>query len=250
MEKDNKLIRLFWTSGWDSTFRLLQILLTTDRIVEPHFILRTEQSTGIEIDAQIKIRRLISRKYPEVMPRLLPTVYTNAELIKVFKDIKDEIESLRKEGRYVDPQYDLMANYCRQFNIDEIELGLEKTPGEPAEEWLDKHFHGASVFNCFRYPVFHLTKRDMLKIIRENKWDDIMDLTNFCRRPIIKVTPCGTCGPCIDTVVAGMDFRLPFKARMKARVQTPLRVFWRNNYPKYQNNRFFKFAKKKLENRF
>ncbi len=63
-----------WTGGWDSTFRVVQLLMTTDEVVQPHFLIRDEGSTDIEINAMNNIRRLISREYTSVMPRFLPTI--------------------------------------------------------------------------------------------------------------------------------------------------------------------------------
>lgn len=250
MNTGQATIRLFWTSGWDSTFRLIQVLMTTDKTVEPHFIIRTEHSTGIEIDAQIKIRRMISRKYPEVMSRLLPTVYVNAELIPEFQDIKDEIEEQRKEGRHIDPQYDILANYCRKFDIDKIDVGIIREPDGDSEKWLDKHLRGVKAFNSFSYPITQVTKEDIYKIAKEHGWDDIMNLTSFCRKPNFKVTPCGICGPCVDTVIAGLTYRFPIKSRLKANIQAPFRKFWRKHYYQNQDHWFFKSAKIFLEKRF
>jgi len=241
---------IFWTGGWDSTFRIIQLLMTTDNVVQPHFIIRDEGSTGIEINAMNNIRRLISREYASIFHRFLPTIYANALLIEKDEGIADEIEELIRDGKIIDPQYILMANYCREFNINEIELGLEVYPGESQQEFLDMHFGEATAFKCFRYPIFHLTKEDMLQIAKQNDWVKILSLTSFCRKPLIKANACGICGPCIDTVVAGLDFRLPYGSRIKARIQKPFRVFWRNHYYKNQNNWFFKFVKSRLENTF
>ena len=178
----------------------------------------------------IKIRRKISQEFTDVMHRFLPTLYVNAEIIKSFDDINQQIADLKKVVK-INEQYVLMANYCREYDIKEIDVSLDKTPGQSAEEWLQEHFKGYKVFNRFRYPIFHLTKYDMYKIAVENKWMDILSLTSFCRRPDVKITPCGTCGSCVDTVISGMGFRLPLTARIKAKIQIPFRTYWRKNYP-------------------
>ena len=250
MKKKQADIKLFWTSGWDSTFRLIQVLMTTDLTIEPHFIIRTEHSTGIEIDAQIKIRRLISRKYPEVISRLFPTVYMNADLITSYEDVFDEIESMRQTGRHINIQYDLLACYCRQFNIEKIEVGIIQELGGDSEKWLDDHLRGVEAFNCFTYPIALVTKKDIDEITKKNGWDDIMALTSFCRRPKFNIRPCGACGPCFDTVKDGLSHRLPMKSRLKAKIQAPFRLFWRKYYYQNQNNWFFKSSKKALEKWF
>lgn len=240
---------IFWTGGWDSTFRLIQLLRTSNAVVQPHYILRHEDSTGVEISAMIKIQREIIRQFPDVKLRLLPTKYIDGDLIKNNKNIDEQISNLRKTTK-LNEQYRLMANYCWEKNIHEIEVSLDQTPGQSAQEWLDKHFKGASAFDSFTYPIFHLTKQDMLKIARENGWEEILFLTSFCRRPNVHVMPCGKCGPCVDAVYAGMSFRLPFIRRIKAKLQFPLRKLWRENYYKNQNNWFFKFFNKKFESKY
>ena len=241
---------VFWTGGWDSTFRVVQLLMTTDEVVQPHFIIRDEGSTGIEINAMNHIRRLISREYTSVFPRLLPTIYTNALLVEKDGNIQNQIEEFKRNNKIIDPQYVLMANYCKQFSIEEIELGVETNPGEIIEEWRDTFLPDSPAFKSFTYPISNLKKVDMLEIAKKNDWLKILSLTSFCRKPIIKVVPCGVCGPCVDAVVYGMGFRLPLRSRIKAMIQRPFRVIWRNHYHKNPNNRFFQFVKKKLEGKF
>ena len=245
-EKSNK-IHIFWTGGWDSSFRIVQLLMTTNYLVQPHYIIRHEESTGLEINAMIKIMRMISIKYPEVISRFLPTKYVDGLSVIKNKEIEEEFDKLKESGK-INEQYRVMLNYCRQFDIKKIEVSLDKTPGQSAQEWLDEHFQGSSIFNCFTYPIFHLTKYDMYKIAKKNNWDDILLHTSFCRRPKVKITPCGTCGPCVDAVYAGMGFRLPLIPRIKAKLQYPLRKFWRNQY-KNRNTRLYKFINDKLEKR-
>ena len=48
---------VFWTGGLDSTFRVLYLLHNTNKTVQPHYIVRHEDSTGNEIDAMIKIQK-------------------------------------------------------------------------------------------------------------------------------------------------------------------------------------------------
>jgi len=249
MTKSSKIIHLFWTGGWDSTFHLIQLLRETDDEIQPHYIVRHEDTTGIEIYVMTLIRREIIRVFPDVSSRFLPTHYVNEDLITNFEEINQQVEELRKTTR-VNDQYRIMANYCRENSIINIDVSLDKTPGQPAEEWLDEHFKGATAFDCFRYPIFHLTKYDMYKIAKKNEWDEILSLTSFCRRPHIKIEPCGTCGPCVDAVISGMGFRLPFLSRMKAKIQIPFRRYWRNNYNKKKNTKLFKFVTKKFESKF
>ena len=240
-------VDLFWTGGWDSSFRLIQLLLTTESQVQPHYIIRHEDSTGTEITTMIKIRRAIVRDFPEVRSRFLQTVYTNEDLISRYDDIEEQVKELSTQVR-VNDQYRIMSNYCRELSIDRIEVSLDKTPGETAQEWLEKHFKGIPAFSCFSYPIFDLTKADMLDIARTNGWEEILKMTSFCRRPP-KIKPCGPCGPCTDAVISGMGFRLPFKSRMKAKLLIPLRKYWRNNYDKNKGTKLFRLIERRFVGR-
>ena len=239
-------IRIFWTGGLDSTFRLVQLLMTTTNMVEPHYIVRHEDSTGIEINTMIQIRRTLIRKYPEVRSRFLPTVYINEAYIPEFKDIDEQIEELKKTGKVAE-QYQIMSNYCREFGVDKIEVALTRITGEKA--FFD-NFKNSPAFKSFTYPTIEMTKKEMLSIAKQNKWDDILFMTSFCRRPINKIAPCGVCGPCVDAVASGMGSRFPLLSRIKARIQIPFRNYYRKNYLKHNNSRFFKLIKRKFEHRF
>jgi hypothetical protein len=250
MKESTDTIHIFWTGGWDSTFRLIQALLTTEAKVQPHYIIRAEKSTGIEIYTMILIRRAINETYPEVRSRFIPTQYINADMITEFEDIDQQVDKLRKTAQ-INEQYRLMAHYCRQFGIEKVEVSLEKSPvpEEDSQEWLEKTFQNAPAFNCFAYPVFELTKSDMYEIAKANDWVKIMNLTSFCRRPNLEITPCGSCGSCSDAVKSGMGFRFPLKSRIKARIQIPLRKYWRNNYEHQKNKWFFKWIQRLFESR-
>lgn len=248
MKNTPNQIDIFWTGGLDSTFRLVQLLLQTDNPVQPHYIVRHEDSTGIEIDTMIQLRRSLVRKYPEIRSRFLPTVYVNEDLIPKFKEIDEEIEELSRQG-HVKEQYHIMSHYCKAFNIKQIEVALEGT-GDIDYDEKKFFFKNSDSFKCFTYPTLQLTKFEMFNQAKNEKWDDILLMTSFCRRPSRKkIAPCGVCGPCVDAVSAGMGFRLPFKSRVKAYIQIPFRKFWRNNYARHDKP-FFKFIRNKFEGKF
>jgi len=228
---------------------LVQLLLSTKFVVQPHYIVRSEDSTGIEIDAMINIRRAISREYPEVMTRFLPTLYTNAERIPSYPDITEQIEELSKSVK-IFAQYKMMSNYCRAFNIHKIEVCYEKNVDTlPGDLRLSQYFGNSKVFENFINPLEELTKRECYHTAKLNGWDDILNMTSTCRRPIKKIKPCGMCTTCIDMVIDGMGFTLPLSARIKANLQLPFRKFWRKHYPNHQNSKLFKLIHRKLEHR-
>jgi glutaredoxin len=247
MKESNHKVDLFWTGGWDSTFRLIQLLMTTGSTVQPHYIVRHEDSTGTEISTMIKIRRAIVRTFPEVEPRFLPTVYTNEDLVGSYEDIDEQVSQVRERVKMND-QYPIMASYCRERGIDKAEVSIIKVPGVDAVEWQKEHFQDAPAFRHFSFPVIHLSKVEILEIAREKGWEKIMYLTTFCRRPA-RTKPCGVCGPCTDAVMLGMGSRLPFRSRMKARLLIPFRKYWRNNYQKNKEKKLFRLIERKFVGR-
>jgi hypothetical protein len=244
METNVKKTDIFWTGGLDSTFRLVQ-LLTSD-MIQPHYILRSEDSTGNEIDAQIQIRRMIVNQFPEVRSRFLPTIYTNGDLIPSFEDINEQINELSKTIK-VREQYKIMSNYCRAFNIDQIEVSLIRLSGEHGPSF--ENFNSPA-FKSFFYPILEITKKELYKTAKKNHWNQILKQTSFCRRPRKKIRPCGLCGPCADAVESGMGFRFPILPYFKARLQIPLRKYWRKNYLKQDKSKFLRMIKRNFENRF
>lgn len=249
MEDNKKTIDIFWTGGMDSTFRVIQLLVETSSKVRPHYIVRHEHSTGIEIDTMIGIRREIVRKFPEVRSRFLPTKYTNEGCIRVFEEIDDEIEELRKTVR-VHEQYQILAHYCREFNINQIDLCYEGSlnPIFQGDKKVSFYFGNSLAFQSFNRVLGKMSKRACYDYAKEKGWDDILLMTTFCRRPRKRITPCGQCGPCIDVASRGMGFRLPLKSRIKANIIFPLRKFYRRNYLNH-DKWLFKLIKKKFENK-
>lgn len=246
MAHNEELIHIFWTAGMDSTFRLIQLLLTTKQIIQPHYIIGFEERNGVEIDTMLHLRKKIILKYPNVKDRFLHTNYINQGLIKNDYEIACEISLLREECIVTD-QYIYMANYCKAFNINRIEVAITKeTTLQP--KWI--HYLNCNAFNYFEYPIADLTKKDIVNIAIKNKWWDILTGTTFCHRPIKKIYACGICGPCNDAVMAGMGFRLPMVTRIKAKVLIPFRKFWRKNYLEQKENKLLLWVGRNFRNRF
>lgn len=246
MEKNN-IINVFWTGGMDSTFNLIQKLLTTSSLIHPHYIVRHEDSTGNEINTMINIRRAIIKKFPDVRSRFLPTTYTNEDYIPKFEEIDSEIAELRKKVR-VHEQYQIMAHYCKANNIDKIDVSYEMQADDSNSDGMSiaQYIGNTEAFKSFVNPLKEVTKKECYYLAKDNNWNDLLDLTSFCRRPRRKkIHPCGSCGPCIDVVKEGLGFRLPFSSRTKAKIQIPFRKFWRRNFLKHDKG-VFKIIKRYL----
>jgi len=238
---------VFWTGGLDSTFRLIFLLNSFKEPVQAHYIVRHEASTGNEIDAINKIRRAVTLRYPEWKANLLPTKYTNEELIPRSAKLALEIKKV-EEKVHVHEQLHILADYCQASDIEHIDISYERDENvEPGSLRVAQFFQVSPAFKSFHNAHEHLTKKDCYNMAVTEGWDDLLRMTSFCRRPRIKGKSCGICGPCCDAVKEGMGFRLPFIPRMKARMLIPFRQFYRKNYNKHDSNWFFLMIKRKLE---
>lgn len=251
MENKKKTHQVFWTGGLDSSYRVIRLLLTNEELVQPHYVIRHEESTGNEIDAMNNIRRAITKKFPDLRPNLLPTMYINEELIPDSEKVDAAVQALRKQMSRVHEQYQILAKYCKAYEIEEIDLTYERLSNEPASgiEGVSQHFGKNFPFDNFRNPHTQISKRECYDQAKKEGWTDLLKMTSFCRRPRKKGKPCGTCGPCNDVLKEGMGFRLPFSSRVKANILMPLRDFYRNNYEKHDTRWFFRMIKKRFEHR-
>lgn len=234
----NDTTHLFWTGGWDSTFRLLQLLFEEEQQVQPHYIMRSEQSTGTEIDTMANIRRYISRNHPEQRALLEPIIITDVASIHSNEKISGLHEKLRKEKK-INKQYEILARYCYQKNVSVAELSVIA---------IEKEIIESDLFKSFSFPLLHMTKKEMLHEAKEKGWMEIMEMTSFCRKPK-RGRQCGMCGPCTDAIAAGLGFRLPLRSRIIGHVQLPFRRWWRNNYHK-QSNKYLQCVKWILKGKY
>ena len=250
MKEKEELHHVFWTGGLDSTFRVLNLLFTSSELVQPHYIVRHEESTGNEIDAMNNIRRAVLREHPELNSRFLPTIYTNEDLIPKMDDVVAAIEEMRKTINILE-QYEIIARYCRAFNIKKIDLTYERFLYAGSNELNAGTFFGNTFpFEPIAHPHKDMYKRDYYPIARKEGWDKYLNMTSFCRRPVKKVKPCGTCGPCTEAMMAGLGFRLPLKARIKSKILLPFRSYYRKNYLKHDKVWIFRFMKRRFEHKF
>lgn len=227
MENDLAEINLAWTGGWDSTFLLLQHLLKEKREVQIYYLMRSEESSGQEIDTMVKIRRYLSRNYPNARYRLKPFKIIDMDEISIPQSIENRYQDLC-EGIKINKQYRDLAALCVQFGINNVELGIVGPLKEYEPDFPNLR---GEIFGKFSFPAINLSKKRMDTISRENEWLDIMRLTTFCRKPK-NGKPCGYCGPCVDAVSSGLGWRLPLKARLIANIIYPFRNWWRKNYNK------------------
>ncbi len=245
-EKSAKPVNLFWTGGWDSSFRLLQIVLEEKRAVHPFYIVYAGRpSFQHEIDAMVKIRTAIGTRYPFSAPLILPTSYSTLEDINDDEEIMEAFWRANEE-RFLAMQNAWLAKFCKQHQITDMEYGIIRRPF-PQDSRFYKYLikeNGSSgyiynpdlyhlpeytLFRYFRFPIFDYSKKDIEIYARQKGWLDILKKSWFCYTPIIGRYPCGTCFPCSLVLKSDIRWRIPMVIRILNRLSLiePLRTIYR-----------------------
>lgn len=208
---------IFWTGGYDSTFRICQALLEKKKIIPVYISYKhldnqshknfKRQSQKNEILAMDNIRKTLIKKYPKLGHNLEKTIVVPK--LKIDKDIIISMENLYKQRRNHRPlsQYGGLAQVTRDLNKD-IEIAVENskhsTMRNMVKQYIRKSNKGIrlykpdkdiSIFSRFIYPTIHTTKAEMYHIAKKNGFDDILDMTWTCWFPE-NGKQCGKCTMC------------------------------------------------------
>lgn len=227
----NEAANLLWTGGWDSTFRLLDLVLIRKRPVQPFYVVSpVRKSSELEISTMDKIRNLLYEKHPESRPLLLPAVYKKVEEIKTDDAITQQYKRLAA-SQHLGNQYDFLARFADEAGIDALELSIHKD--DHAQKFLQAYvvkegdnyrlqdnpsYEDLKLFKHFRFPILELTKLDMERIAAKHNFLDLLNETVFCHTPLKNGTPCGHCNPCRYTIAEGLKRRVPFARRLRYNV--------------------------------
>jgi hypothetical protein len=227
---DPQAAKLFWTGGWDSTFRLLQLLLVQQRAVQPYYVidrLKRRPAVPAERQAMSRIRELLDERYPDASARLHPTTECPYADIAANAQITNAFERCLTFG-FVGGQYEWLARFCAEHAIGDMELSIHRDDKarelikdliDASRMRLDDAFAADpryQVFKYFRFPLFDTTKEQMRDGARAAGFEEFMQLTWFCHRPV-KGEPCGVCNPCIYTIEEGLGDRVPAAGQRRYR---------------------------------
>lgn len=223
---------LFWTGGYDSTFRLCQILILLDRPVQPIYVMcgSTDMSRNIinpfsdgrqnikkEIQTMKNIRKTLLNNFPHLKNKFLPTYYVKSikKDIRISKAFANLHTKLGYFTRSVN-QYERLARFSSDFPYP-IEIGLENCntgldeatnkfrTGIGAEcRIIDKlpiKHHDLYIFKNFRFPIAHLTKKEMRLVALKNNFYYLLSMTWSCWYPTKNGQPCGNCEMCRQRII-------------------------------------------------
>jgi len=235
----NDIVNIFWTGGWDSTFRILYLLIVEKRAVQPYFVVRYQDSVGDEIKTMNDIRRELFRKYPQTEELMLPTIFRDIRSIPKNDEISESLRRLKKNNE-IASQYDFCARLCYQEGICDMELSIHKDDKahkliapvkskimqRDVNNLIGDEVYIKNVFRYFEYPIFEYTKLEMEIAAKKEGFDELLEMTWFCATPS-KGKPCGFCGPCTYVIDEGLSRRLPFFRRLLSISHMPFRKVYR-----------------------
>jgi hypothetical protein len=213
-------ISIFWTGGWDSTYRVLDALLSENLTVHPYYIVDpTRQSVANEITAMTRIRHHFRVNFPVQANRLMPTEMIHLEDIQPDEQLSTWFRQL-KSKTHIGSQYEWLAKFAK-YNDSDLELCITSSDNsELFSDFIrpllkrDGHdckiegpfpVQGIQLFMYFRFPLINKSKAEMRARAEKEGFIDIMKLTWFCHKPK-KGFPCGKCRPCLRAPATGEEY--------------------------------------------
>ncbi|MBE7046078.1 MAG: hypothetical protein E7396_01545 [Ruminococcaceae bacterium] len=228
-------IAIFWTGGWDSTYRVVE--LSRQKVtVQPIYVLDEDRSScERELQSIEKITNMLNER-EETQGEILPIKIIKVKDIPKNKDISKKIKNLRKTYGWGE-QHDWTARVATMY--PGIEMCIEKvTKGYmPTRKIIKDHGelelgpHGYQVkkevsdeylmaaLGNITLPIFETTEVEMLENIKEWGYEDVMENIWFCHKPI-NGKPCGFCSPCHTKYDSGMEFMLSKEAQERCKMIT------------------------------
>lgn len=236
MTKKASLYPVFWTSGWDSTYMVIQ-LLRAGKTVQPIYIENPRRkSRRYEISALNQLSDLIRQRIST--GQLLPVKIYSLDDITIDPEITSAFEQLNanapKHQRPLGYQYRYLASFVKQHRDEypKVGLGIERAENPDScacsgairrlghltsDNEIDPSRSDPALVTLlgnFYFPIIGITEPEMRQNIQKWHYDDIMQHIWFCHRPI-QGRPCGFCNPCSSKVLSGMDFLLPSDAKVR-----------------------------------
>ena len=221
--KSNKHIYLFWTGGYDSTFRLCQALLDENKIVTPIYIsykhldnlpnkTYKRNSQVNELNAINKITQYIKKQFPYKFINLKPLLIIPK--INISKHVLISMKNLWIKGKNhrALSQYGGLAQVSLDLNTP-IEIAVENSKHSTMRNMVIKDIikqHNSYkikntkddiyIFRNLLFPTIFYTKKDMLNIAIQNGYDNILNITWSCWFPI-NGKPCKKCPMCYQRII-------------------------------------------------
>jgi 7-cyano-7-deazaguanine synthase in queuosine biosynthesis len=224
------LFDLLWSGGWDSTYRLLYLLIVRRDRVRPHYIVdENRRSVPYELRAMRDIKRAMVERFPYTRELIEPTIIRLRTDIEPDREIAGKYQKLL-EIRRIGHQNEWMAAYAEGAGLTALEIGTNRADSSrvlkiECSQWDEETERyvlrerlpdpNMEFFRRFSMPLLDMTKLDMLESARRHGFDAMMYQSWFCHRPTRRGKPCGgLCGPCQDAIAGGLGHRIGLPNRV------------------------------------
>jgi len=221
----SETVLLFWTGGFDSTFRLCTLLMEQKKIVQPIYISSTidnladstvrRRNQKQELQSMTKITTLLTSLFPDTRSLLRPLIVIDTPVV-YDSEISTAMWTLFKRGDLRRPvcQYGALAQISL-LSDRTIEIAVEKDEHHSAmyrtiasflngDLQLDstkiKQLPALSIFRKLCFSTITLTKSEMVERSKRGGYAEILKQTWSCWYPVSD-RPCGRCIMCKDRVV-------------------------------------------------
>ena len=226
--QESPVVEIFWTGGWDSSYRIL-CLSQKEVTIQPYYLGDKRQSELNELTAIEKIKDSLLK---------LETTKCTFLPLKIYQSDAVE-EDLAITASYIKlkaimgSQYDWLARFAKKHNGIELcihkddkaftaikQLGEvkyvenEKVGGYYVVDEKNSTKDIINLFGNLRLPILEETKLSMREKAEHMGCAYILDMSWFCYFPRNN-KPCGTCKPCIYSMEEGMAYRFSFAARLR-----------------------------------
>lgn len=224
-------VNLLWTSGWDSTFQLLRLLLKHRVRVSPWYLEDpTRASAATELRTMQRIGDALRDAFPWTAELLQPLQTCPVAGLGRDPEISDAFRAVRTRT-FIGSQYEWLALFCKRTGVSDMELSVHvddkvhtvlspfverfEHPGGYRSYRVDRRHADTAeyaLFHTFGLPLFEIDKLAMAREAESEGWSALMDMTWFCHSPLFG-RPCGMCAPCVYTIEEGLADRIPRSRR-------------------------------------
>lgn len=229
-----ELVNVFWTSGLDSTCRIVELASAEGFKIQPWYLReKSRRSSGIETEHIKKMTGLI-RGNPATRSELLDTEIVDVDDIRIPEDISGCYGQIAR-CYLIGSQYEWISAFLNDRNMvaqiaaeaprtgivtallgegrlvregDGVGAVLRPDPASLTEK-------GRILFRNYALPygIWNMFKLDEAAEMKTLGYGDVFDLTWFCHRPVFGM-PCGHCNPCKDAIRDGFGYRIPAAGRL------------------------------------
>ena len=233
VSNEEEIYYLYWTGGYDSTYRLCEMLVDENKIVQPIYValvldndcqseetctkLWLRRNRKEEYTAMENVAKKIKEKFPHVKDRLLKTLI-------VDEHIKDDTFNFNFEKEFYNKnlwpkkrkthQYLFLSKYAtyhkKYIDIGVLGIHHKSLLAKFLKKYLKKTDDNFIIniknhpLHYIRFPLYGRSKEDLLENAKVNGYDDILQLTWSCWFPK-KGKPCGKCPMCKERILDHPD---------------------------------------------